>query len=304
MGSRSGDVSEMPLKYIGDSALPIGAFDSSNSTATRSCHGSRIQEVSVSNTTEAATNQFVADLQMPTLMRSTATAGKTPEQEDHKQSASVAGNALLAFTANVSAQHKDDLLNSIGLAQLAAAVAKPKPFDASKDPMGYYGYVTGVLKNIGYTAQSIDFSSYAFTTKTVEIDKIVLEVMASLVAGPELAVVKSALAALKAAADSGGPTWKIYSSKSSSTNNGAFSIGLANETNNNVAVQLSAFHFQASEHSTQFLWSSYSATSIKLKDGRSSLVLNDSVYSGVRATVLGKMSGHAQGYIDNLPPLG
>ena len=258
----------------------------------------------MSNTTEAATNQFVADLQMPTLMRSTATAGKTPEQEDHKKSASVAGNALLAFTANVSAQHKDDLLNSIGLAQLSAAVAKPKPFDASKDPMGYYGYVTNVLKQIGYTAQAIDFSDYSFTTRTVEIDKIVLQVMASLLAAPELAVVESALAALKAAADSGGPTWKIYSSKSSSTNNGAFSIGLANETNNSVAVQLSAFHFQASEHSTQFLWSSYSATHIKLKDGRSTLVLNDSVYSGVRATVLARMSGHAQGYIDNLPPLG
>ncbi|MFD1049531.1 hypothetical protein ACFQ1S_30350, partial [Kibdelosporangium lantanae] len=41
---------------------------------------------------------------------------------------------------------------------------------------------------IGYTAQAVDFSNYAFTTKTVEIDKIVLEVMASLVAGPELAV--------------------------------------------------------------------------------------------------------------------
>ncbi|MFD1051358.1 hypothetical protein ACFQ1S_40360, partial [Kibdelosporangium lantanae] len=40
--------------------------------------------------------------------------------------------------------------------------------------------------------------------------------------------------------------------KSSSTNNGAFSIGLANETGNSVAVQLSAFHFQATEHNTEF----------------------------------------------------
>jgi hypothetical protein len=258
----------------------------------------------VSTTNDVAANQFVGDLPMPVLMRSTATAEKAPAQPDHQASASVAGNALLAFTANVSAQHKDDLLNSIGLAQLSAAVAKPKPFDAAKDPMGYYGYVTTVLQNIGYTAQAIDFSNYAFTTKTVEIDKIVLEVMASLVAGPELAVVKAAVTALKAAADSGGPTWEIYSSKSSSTNNGAFSIGLANETNNSVAVQLSAFHFEATEHNTQFLWASYSSTSIKLKDGRSTLVLNDSVYSGVRAKVLAKMSGHASGYIDNLPPLG
>lgn len=244
---------------------------------------------------------FVNELALPPApaaaprLRAAAAPAQTPGK-----SASVAGNSLMAFTADVSAQHKDDLLNSFGLAQLAAS---KEGYDAARDPLGYYRKVTTILSNIGYTGQSITFADYQTTTKTVEIDKVVLEIMGSLLTAPELEIVKAAVNALKSSADAGGAPWQIYSSHSTHDNNGSFSVGLANETNGNVAVKLSAFHFTGTATSTKFLWMSYSSTSVQIQEGQTELVLNDSVYGRIRETVANKMGAHAQSYVANLPAL-
>ncbi|WP_283138838.1 hypothetical protein [Rhizohabitans arisaemae] len=236
---------------------------------------------------------------MPPKLQAAAAATETAPQTTG-ESASVVGNSMVAFTADVSPQHKDDLLNSFGLAQLSAVAQGANP---EADPLGYYRKVVTVLTNIGYTGQSINFANYSTQTATVKIDQVVLEIMAALVTAPELELVKAALTSLKASADANGAPWQLYNSQSTSDNNGSFSIGLANETNNNVAVKLSAFHFAGSQTATKFLWMSYSASSVNIQDGQTTLVLNDSVYKGVRNSVLQKMSSHASSYIDNLPSL-
>jgi hypothetical protein len=255
----------------------------------------------MSNPSADGLEAFVEELQLPPVQPAPmAAAAGPPAPQTAGKSATVAGNSLLAFTAEVSPQHKDDLLNSFGLAQLAAV---KQGANAAKDPIGYYQKVVDILTNIGYTGQSISFAEYNTKTRTVEIDKVVLEVMADLLTQPELAIVSAALKALQASSNENGAPWEIYHSSSSSDQNGGFSIGLANETNGSVAVKVSAFHFAGTESSTKFLWTSYSATSVHIKDGQTTLVLNDSVYSGVRGTVQEKMSSHARGYIANLPAL-
>ncbi|WP_049560089.1 hypothetical protein [Nonomuraea sp. SBT364] len=226
-------------------------------------------------------------------------AAEAPTQSTG-ESASVVGNSMVAFTADVSSQHKDDLLNSFGLAQLAVTA---QGANAEADPLGYYHGVINVLTNIGYTGQSVNFADYTAQTATVEIDKVVLEIMTSLVTAPELEIVKAALDALKSSANADAAPWQLYHSQSTSENNGSFSIGLATETNNNVAVKLSAFHFAGSETATKFLWMSYSSSSVHIQQGQTALVLNDALYGTVRETVTQKMSSHASSYIANLPSL-
>ncbi|GII93412.1 hypothetical protein [Sinosporangium siamense] len=254
------------------------------------------------STTTADAAAFAEAIKLPPLPPKLQAAAATTEApaQTSGESASVVGNSMVAFTAQVSPQHKDDLLNSFGLAQLSAVA---QGGNAEADPVDYYRKVVTVLTNIGYTGQSINFAKYTTKTATVKIDQVVLEIMAALVTAPELEIVKSALTALKASADANGAPWQLYNSQSTSDNNGSFSIGLANETNNNVAVKVSAFHFVGNETATKFLWMSYSSTSVDIQQGQSTLVLNDSVYSGVRNTVLQKMSSHASSYIDNLPSL-
>ncbi|MEU4570907.1 hypothetical protein ACBI99_34790 [Nonomuraea sp. ATR24] len=237
----------------------------------------------------------------PPRPRPQAAMAAEPPTQSAGESASVVGNSMVAFTANVSPQHKDDLLNSFGLAQLAATAGGA---NAETDPLGYYHKVVEVLTNIGYTGQSVNFGNYTAQTATVEIDKVVLEIMTSLVTAPELEIVKAALDALKSSANADGAPWQLYHSQSTSENNGSFSIGLATETNNNVAVKLSAFHFTGDETATKFLWMSYSSTSVHIQQGQTTLVLNDTLYATVRQAVTDKMSSHASSYIANLPSLG
>jgi hypothetical protein len=256
-------------------------------------------EVDMSVTKESQPENFVAGLVLPEPDGSVAGGlMSSAPMQDKQQSAAVAGNALLAFTADVSAQHKTDLLNSIGIAQLSAV---QKKLDPARDPIGYYEYVTTTLSNIGYTAQSVNFSNYNTRTKTVEVEQVVLEIMANVLTAAELTIVKAAVTALKAAADSGGAPWTIYNSKSTSSDNGSFSIGLANETNGSVAVKLAAFHFKGTENSTKLLWMSYSSTSVKIQDGNTQLVLNDAIYGRVRDEIDRRMGEHAAGYLANLP---
>ncbi len=255
----------------------------------------------MSNPSAPDPEEFVEELELPPVPPTPMFAAEAaPAEQTAGESASVAGNSLLAFTADVSAQHKDDLLNSFGMAQL---VAVKEGADPATDPVGYYQRVVDILTNIGYTGQSVDFAEYHTKTRTVEIDKVVLEIMKDLLAPPELAIVNAALQALKAASEDNGAPWEIYHSSSTSNQNGGFSIGLANETRGNVAVKVSAFHFAGAENSTRFLWTSYSATSVHIEDGQTTLVLNDSVYSDVRNRVQRKMRKHARSYIANLPAL-
>lgn len=227
-------------------------------------------------------------------------AGGATDQQDDTASATVVGNSLVSFSAYVSAQHKDDLNNSLALAQLSGVKAGHVP---TSDPIGYYTYVTTLLQQIGYTAQAIDFGNYQTKTATVEIDQVVLEILGAIIAPAELGIVEAAVNALKGSADDSGAPWAIYSSSSTSNNAGTFSVGLANETNGSVALQLGAFAFTGTADTTKFLWMTYSSTSVSIQDGSTSLSLNDAIYSKVRKEVQKKLGAHAKNYIANLPDL-
>jgi hypothetical protein len=231
----------------------------------------------------------------------TAAAGTgTAPQTNDTASGTVVGNSLVSFTAYVSAQHKDDLNNALGLAQLMAV---QQGHNAVNNPVDYYQYVATFLSNIGFTGQAINFGSYTASTATVEIDQVVLEILGKILAPADLGIVEAALEALKGSASDNGAPWAIYSSNSTSNSARSFSVGLANETNGSVAFQVGAFSFTGTETTTKFLWMTYSASSVDIQNGSTTFSLNDDIYAGVRATVKAKLASHAAGYIANLPDL-
>jgi hypothetical protein len=221
-------------------------------------------------------------------------------QTGNTKSGTVVGNSLVSFSALVSAQHKNDLNNSLALAQLMAVKEGNDPV---ANPMGYYQYVATFLQQIGYTGQGISFGSYTAETESVEIDQVVLEILGAILAPEALGIVEAAVNALKSSADSGGAPWQIYNQHSTSDNAGTFSVGLANETNGSVALQVSAFSFAGTATTTKFLWMTYSSTSVKIQDGSTTLSLNDVIYALSRDDVQKKLGAHAVNYIANLPDL-
>lgn len=261
--------------------------------------------------TSLAPETFVSSL--PSLAPSlhaapTAAVAAPADQPDKTPSASVAGNSMVAFTANLDATHKTELLYVMGWAQLHAVQTYNQ--SPQTNPIGYYNAVTGILTRVGFTAQNVAFTSYTAKTATVELDQVVLEIVGGLLTAPELALVDAAVAALKASASDNGAPWTIYSSSSTTNNAGSFSIGLADETTapdgtQNVSLSLSAFSFTGTESNQRFLWASYSSTSIAIQTGGTGLVLNDALWNskGVGAAITAQMQAASAGYIANLPPL-
>lgn len=251
------------------------------------------------------------DPQMTQAMRARANLPSAPAPSDppsNVPSASVVGNSLVSFTENLDSTHKTDLLYAMGFAQLQAVQAG---FDPKAAPMGYYNYVTNLLQQVGFVAQDIQFAKYQTTTQTVKLDKVVLEILGGILAAPELALVDAAVEALKATQDDDGGPWTIYSSHSVSNKAGGFSIGVANQSNGpdgktpNVSLDLGAFTFSGSTNSTDFLWMSYSSTSLSIENGKTGVVLNDDLWNapGVGDAIADAMKSHSAGYIAHLPKL-
>ena len=251
---------------------------------------------------------FVAALPtLPPALTAALVSG-AEDQPDNTPSASVAGNSLVAFTANLDGTHKTELLYVMGWAQLHAVQTYNK--SPQTDPVGYYQAVTNILTQVGFVAEDISFGSYNTKTATVELDAVVLEILGELLTQPELALVDAALKALDSAADDNGAPWTIYSSNSSTNNTGSFSVGLADEVTapdgtKNVSMKVSAFSFTGTENNEKFLWMSYSATSLSIQDGATTVVLNDDLYNtpGVGDAIAKQMKTLSAGYIANLPPL-
>ena len=272
--------------------------------------------MSVSTDTATSAASYLASLpaidpDMTAAMRSRAgvtDADPPADPPSHEPSASVAGNSLVAFTDKLDGTHKTELLYAVGFAQLQAVQAGHDP---KTDPIGYYKFVTDMLTNIGFVAQTVSFASYETSTKTVELDTVVLKILADILTGPELALVDAAVAALKATADDDGGPWTIYSNHSVSNKAGGFGLGIANQTEGkdgktaNVSLKLGAFTFDGSTTETTFLWMSYSSTDIKIQDGNTTVVLNDDLWNhpGVGDAIATAMGDHSAGYIAHLPPL-
>ncbi|MGV1007725.1 MAG: hypothetical protein ACOYBY_03845 [Dermatophilaceae bacterium] len=252
--------------------------------------------------------EFIAALPpLPPSLRATAVSAPSAPP-DNQASASVAGNSLVAFTANLDGKHKTELLYVLGWAQQQALQNYHK--SPQTDPVGYYQAVTDILAQVGFVAQDVEWGSYQTRSATVELDAVVLEILGELLTAPELAIVDAALKALEAAASDKGAPWTIYSSNSSTNKAGSFAVGLADETTapdgtTNVSLKLCAFSFSGTEDNQRFLWISYSATSVSIQDGSTTVVLNDDLYNDpkVGGMIAAQMKALAASYIANLPPL-
>ena len=234
--------------------------------------------------------------------------GASADPPSNTASASVVGNSLVAFTENLDSAHKTELLYVMGWAQLHAQQTYGK--DPQTDPVGYYNAVTGILTQIGFVAEDISFDDYSAKAATVELDLVVSETLGELVTAPNLDLVDAAMVALDPAASDDGAPWTVFSSNSSSNNAGAFSVGLADETKSpdgttSVSLSLSAFSFSGTDNNERFLWVSYSSTSLAIKDGPTTVVLNDDLWNapGVGSAITAQMKPHSAGYIADLPPL-
>jgi hypothetical protein len=202
---------------------------------------------------------------------------------------------LVSFVAGIGDSNKADVLNSVLLAQLAAN----KKFDRENDTQGWYKFYREVLENVGWVIQGFDFDKVNTAGGDFTVDKVVLEILAAIATGDELAVVQSTINALKSLSD-GDDRLVLYESSSHSAQKGNFQISPVTESGGIVAMRILAFYFSTTQNVDRVLFFTYSSASAELYKSSQTINLNKDVYAQVRNDIIIKLGNKAKTFVRNL----
>ena len=224
---------------------------------------------------------------------SQAPATKLSAQEDQ---GFVDAGSLASFVSNISEQHREDVLNSTLLAQLAA----DHQFNRETQIEDWYGFYQNVLLQIGWDIQDFKFEEYKAPGETIQISKAIVNILSDAVTPSELSVVEKVMESLKSPAND--PWWEVFSLKSSGpSSNGNLQVLLCKvDTSGQVLMVLCAFYFSASSAEDKWFWFNYPSSKIHMYKATQILTLDMSVYDQVRDEVIKKLGDNVKKFIGDL----
>jgi len=238
-------------------------------------------------------SEYIAALELPDDDASLAQFRDVPlVLEDDKEGGAVDAGSLVSFVSGVSKTHKEDVLNSTLLAQLAAN----KAWNREEQTVQWYDKYHEVLENIGWVISGFEFSKYKASGSQFEVEQVVLEVLAAIATGPQIAAAIAIMKALKEVSKGSKP-FKLWDEQTNNGSKGNFQISSCIEDDSNVAMALGAFYFKATKVDFQFLWFKFSSDSTEIYKGGQVVVLNEEIYGTVRKAIKDKLGQKAVDYV-------
>jgi pyrroline-5-carboxylate reductase len=249
-----------------------------------------IQELALQNSRES----FISENERELIARDLTTtelATKTDVEQSFMNDKS-----LVSFVSEVSEQRRQDVLHSVLLAQLAAN----KKFPEEDQIKEWYEEFVKVLSNIGWAMQSASFTPFTSQGTTIEVDKAIIDLVASAVGGSALVpIISKTLDAIKGLSASSGK-FIAFEKNTHTATKGAFQIGVAKEVNNTVALQLGTFLITSSDTIKQILFFKSSKTTTTLEFCSRVGTLDEATYSTIREAVQNKLGFKATDFIADI----
>ena len=201
---------------------------------------------------------------------------------------------LNSFAESVSKQTREDVLNSLLLAQRAASKAFPE--DNQVDD--WYTMYFNVLQHLGWLIIQKDVSSLGEKANVLELDKAIFSLLKDLLTIPQINVLLKSLELLKSLGEED-KRLVAFEQNTLSHNRGNFQLGLAEESNGNVSVFGSGFILESKKQITKILFLKFGkdVVNMKLNFFRAELVTSE--YAKNRALVKNKL-GNAEQFIASL----
>lgn len=265
-----------------------------------------MQSTKQSTQNQQEISDFINSLELPPVhpviarLANTAKLAAADPPPTDKPSANIDAGSLVSFTANVSDQHRSDALNSTLLAQLNSDKLFNR-FDPAQVIPWYQNYTT-VLSKIGWDMQEFDFVNYQASGSTFSIDQSIIQILASFLTAPELAVEQAALTALENL-KTDDPWYTVWDQQSHSANGGNFQLASCTDNNgaeNTLVIKMSAYSFSTTETTTRFLWTNYSSSDTQLHYANETATLDEDVYTQVRQQIIDKLGDKAKTFVGSL----
>jgi hypothetical protein len=208
----------------------------------------------------------------------------------------VDGNLVESFVDGLKGQHLFDVLNATLLAQLAANVK----YDRESEPVPWTKYYTRVLENVGWVVPEFSFFGLRSSQTRFSMHSALLKVIQAIMTQRQVDIVTSSLQALEEL-NGGDRRLTIFRRNSAQNNAGNFQVDAVGQSAANiVSMKLCAFHFKTDESVTDVLWFRFNSGSTTLNATRTTLVLNEQVYSRLREAILTKLGNRGLDYIGGL----
>lgn len=201
--------------------------------------------------------------------------GDTPLTEVR---AAINVGSLVSFVDGLDAQSKDDVLDSLQLAQRAANAA----CDRFADVRGWYEKYLEVLNQVGWVTEQFAFVERGQTEGDVRMDQAALAVITAFATQNQLAILKEAVTALGSLASSDG-TISLFNQMSAREGLGNFQMGSAQRANNGaVGLAMGAFHFQAIDKTDKILFFKRTTKALRVWSAAQRMTLDTRTYAGDR----------------------
>jgi hypothetical protein len=200
--------------------------------------------------------------------------------------------SIVTFAGAVTDQQRQDVLNSMLLAQLAA----DRKYDRESALENWFKFYATVFEHLGWALSDTKFNTFDAHGKTLDVDKAVLEVIAAIATSNELAAITAAISAAKGLADKDGRI-TLFDHFVSRAKTGAFQVGIAAQNEGSITLKLGAFRYQSMENVTKVLWFKFSTADTEISYTRQGVTLNTEVFALVRDTIRQKLGDDAKAFI-------
>jgi hypothetical protein len=215
---------------------------------------------------------------------------------EQKPEAKLDDAILTSFVDGLIQQTQEDVLNSVLLAQLAADYK----YSSKKDPENWYSEYTRVLPHLGWVTQGFKFDEYHSTGQNVEIDRVVINVLAAIVSADELALITATMKALDNLPGDA-KAKKIWDSTTHDESHGTFQNCSVSQSDKVAIMKTGAFYFSAKKVDSRFLWVKWGSDEIKIFKSAQVMNLNLNFYATIRQTVIDKLGDRAKNFIADIP---
>jgi hypothetical protein len=198
-------------------------------------------------------------------------------------SATVVAGSILAFAPGLSDQHRQDVVQSLLLAQLAANVKA----DRQKDPAGWFSAYRGVLEQVAWVVEaSTSAARYQPSFAKFTVGTVVDDVFRPKVLAEQLPFVTAAIAAFRSDQNSGAQV--LFECPSHSGGIGNFQVALAAEEDGVATIRLAQISFTTPQHVVRLLQEEFTNTA-QFRIAFLALSMNEGVFARLRPAIATKL---------------
>jgi hypothetical protein len=217
---------------------------------------------------------------------------EAPTVKSGEDQSFLSAKSVVSFVAGVKDQARQDVLDSMLLAQLAAN----KSFPSEENVIQWYEKFISVLSTVGWNIEGKDLQQFKSDKGLFEVDKAIIAILTTAFGGTLLPVIMQTLKALR---ELNGNKSKLLAFEKNvhSKSQGAFQIGSVEEENGALSAQLGTFVISSKKEIRQILFFSSDKDETDLKYYSKKMTLNQGVYNSIREDISKKIHAKVSDYV-------